>query len=113
MEHATGTRAGGDDRSTGGAAWRLAVLSLMVLVLGAVLLATAWVFGGDDAISDNWVGMTVVLALFAGLSGSFVAEVMALWAGVRHERWAALWLPLTTFPAVVAFVVLLEAFVLE
>nr|WP_300051795.1 hypothetical protein [uncultured Nocardioides sp.] len=113
MEDAPGTRLGRDDRWAGRTAWRLAALSLMVLALGAVLLGTAWAFGGDEAISDNWVGMTVVLALFAGLSGSFVAEMMALWAGIRHERWATLWLPLAMFPAVVTVVALLEAFVFE
>ena len=113
MEHAPGTRLGHHDRSAGGAAWRLAALSLLVLALGAVLFAAAWVVGGDEAVSDNWVGMTVVLALFAGLVGALVALVTALYAGVRHEPWSTLWLPLTTFPAVVAVVALLEAFVFE
>ena len=42
-----------------------------------------------------------------------VGLVMALYAAMRREPWGTLWLPLTTFPAVVAVVVLLEAFVLE
>lgn len=113
MEHAPGTRLGHHDRSAGSTSWRLAALSLMVLAIGAVLFGVAWVAGGDDAVSDNWVGMTVVLALFAGLAGSLVALVTALWAGVRREPWSKLWLPLTTFPAVVALVALLEAFVFE
>ncbi|MCY4725857.1 hypothetical protein NYO98_06155 [Nocardioides sp. STR2] len=113
MEDVPGTRLGGDGRSAGRTAWRLAALSLMVLALGAVLFATAWVVGGDDAVSDNWVGATVVLALFAGLFCSLVAMVTALYAGIRREPWSTLWLPLTTFPAVVAVVALLEAFVSE
>lgn len=113
MEDAPSARPGRDVRSAGRTAWRLAALSLMVLALGAALFGAAWMAGGDEAVSDNWVGMTVLLALLAGLSGSLVGLVMALYAGMRREPWGTLWLPLTTFPAVVAVVVLLEAFVLE
>jgi ABC-type Fe3+ transport system permease subunit len=96
-----------------GAAWQLAVVSLIVLTLGALLFGSAWAIGGDDAVSDNWVGMTVVVALFAGLLGSFVALLVASYAGLRHHRWSELVLPLVTFPSVVAAVALLEAFVFE
>ena len=113
MGDASSIHPGRHVRPTGGTAGRLASLSLVVLALGAVLFGTAWMIGGDDAVSDNWVGMTVVLALFAGLSGSLVAMVMALHVGMRREPWATLWLPLATFPAVVAVVVLLEAVVFE
>ena len=92
---------------------RLAVLALAVLVLAAVLFASAWAIGGDDAVSDNWVGVTVVTGLVVGLAGSLTALVTAVLAGLRHEPWSRLWLPLTTFPAVVVAVVLLEAFVFE
>ena len=91
----------------------LARLALVVLVFGAALFAGAWAVGGEDAVSDNWVGMTVAVALFVGLSGSFAALVAAAIAGLMHEPWSRVWLPLATFPAVVVIVGLLEALVLE
>ena len=99
--------------AAGGSARRLAGLALVVLFLGAVLFAGAWAIGGDDAVSDNWVGMTVVVALFVGLIGTFAALLMALYEGWRSRAWSRLWLPLTAFPAVVLVVGLLEAFVFE
>lgn len=113
MDDASHSQPRRDTRSAGGSAWRLAALSLMVLALAAVLFGAAWAIGGDDAVSDNWVGMTVVLGLFVGVTGAFVALVMALYAGLRREPWGTLWFPLTTFPAVVTVIVLLEAFVFE
>jgi len=53
----------------------------VVLALGAVIFRTAWAIGGEDAVSDNWVGMSVV-ALFTGLTGSFVALLLAAYAGM-------------------------------
>ncbi len=99
--------------SIGGMARRLAGLSLAALALSAALLACAWAIGGEDAVSDNWVGMTVAVGFFSGLVGSLTALVVAVLAGLRHEPWSRLLLPLVTFPAVAAVVVLLEAFVLE
>jgi hypothetical protein len=99
--------------SIGGMARRLAGLALAVLALSAALLALAWAIGGEDAVSDNWVGMTVAVGFFSGLVGSFVALVAAVLAGLHHEPWSRMWLPLATFPAVAAVVVLLEALVLE
>ena len=99
--------------ATSESARRTAVLALVVLVLGAALFGGAWAIGGEDAVSDNWVGMTVVVALFVGLVGSFLALVTALVAGLRHEAWARLWLPLATFPAVVLVIGTLEALVFE
>ena len=86
---------------------RTAALAIVVLVLGAGLFGGAWLIGGQDAVSDNWVGVTVVLALFLGLFGSFAAGIIAVSAGLRHEPWSQLWLPLATFPAVVTIVALL------
>lgn len=92
---------------------QLAALSLVVLLAGAVLFGIGWLVGGQDAVSDNWIGLTVVVALFAGLAGACTALLTAVVAGVRHEPWGQLWLPLTAFPAVVLVVGLLEAFVFE
>jgi hypothetical protein len=102
-----------DEVSASRFARQLAGTSLAVLLAGAVLFGSAWLVGGEDAVSDNWVGVTVVVALFAGLAGTFVAVVTAVVAGLRHEPWRHLWLPLTAFPAVVLVVGLLEAFVFE
>jgi energy-converting hydrogenase Eha subunit A len=92
---------------------QLAALSLAVLLAGAVLFAGAWLVGGQGAVSDNWVGVTVVVGLFAGLAGALTALLTSVVAVVRHEPWKQLWLPLAAFPAVVLVVGLLEAFVLE
>lgn len=97
----------------GRAARALAAGALVVLAAAAVLFGGAWAVGGDEAVSDNWVGMTVVVGLFTGLVGSLVAFVMAIGAGLRKEPWRQLWLPLVTFPGVVLTVGLLEAFVFE
>lgn len=99
--------------AAGEIARRSAGLSIVVLVLGAVLFGGAWAVGGDDAVSDNWVGATVMVALFAGLFGSFAALLTAVFAGLRREPWSRLWLPLTTFPAAVVIVGLLEVLVFE
>lgn len=97
----------------GAKARSLALLALVVLTSGAVLFAGAWLIGGEDAVSDNWVGVTTVMALFVGIFGSFAALVTAVFAGLRHEPWSRLRLPLATFPTVVVIVVLLEALVFE
>lgn len=69
--------------------------------------------GGEAAVSDKWVGVTVVAAHFVGLVGFFIALVTAVAAVLRHEPWARVWLPLLTFPVVVVVVGLLEALVFE
>lgn len=97
----------------GHAARVLALGSLAVLVAAAVLFGGVWAAFGEDAVSDNWVGLTVVLGLFVGLFGSLAAMLGALVAGLRHGEWAQLWLPLVTFPGVVAVVALMELFVFE
>lgn len=103
----------GGPAMAGAKARSLALLALAVLTAGAVLFAGAWLIGGEDAVSDNWVGVTTVATLFVGILGSFAALLTAVFAGVRHEPWSRLRLPLATFPAVVIIVVLLEALVFE
>lgn len=102
-----------DAGASGRTARRLAALALVVLVFAAVLFGGAWVLGGEDAVSDNWVGVTVVVAFFVGLFGALAAMLTAGFAGLRHEPWSRVWVPLATFPAVVVIVGLLEAFVFE
>ena len=97
----------------GGSARHLAGLALVVLVLGAALFAGAWAIGGDDAVSDNWVGILGGVALIGGLAFSFAAGVLAVVAKYRHEDWTLLWLPLSVFPVLLVLVVLAEMFLLE
>jgi len=63
--------------------------------------------GGPE---DNWVGLLATVSLLGGLPASLAAFVLAVVAKVKHERWALLWLPLSVFPALLAFLVLGEAF---
>lgn len=113
MDETSGSHSRRGAGAAAGAAWQLEVVSLAVLTVGAGFFGAAWAIGGEDAVSENWVGMSVVVALFAGLTGSFVALLMAVYAGLRRHRWSELVLPLVTFPSVVAAVALLEAFVFE
>ncbi|HEX5916522.1 MAG TPA: hypothetical protein VFY76_01655 [Nocardioides sp.] len=92
---------------------RMAGVALVVLVLAAALFGSAWAIGGEDAVSDNWVGLTVMFGFFAGVVGSFVALATAVFAVLRGEPTSRMWLPLATFPAVVIVAVALEAFVFE
>ena len=99
--------------SAGRTAQRLATVAVVVLVLAAVLFGSAWAIGGEDAVSDNWVGLTVMVGFFGGLVGSFAALVTAVFAVLHDEPMPRMWLPLTTFPAVVVVTALLEAMVFE
>jgi hypothetical protein len=75
-----------------------------------VLFGVADAVGGADATSDNWVAVLVGIGLFGGLLASFVGFALAAVAKIGHEPWRMLWLPLSVFPAVVAFFVLGELF---
>jgi hypothetical protein len=90
-------------------------LGLALVVAGAVLVAAAifavaYAVGGADATEDNWVGFVAVVGLVGGLLASLVTFAVALGAWFRHERSRLLWLPLLLFPALLAFIVLGEAF---
>ena len=81
--------------------------------LAAIAIAgygVAYVMGGSSAVEDNWVAILVVTSFFSGCLASAIAFVLAVTAKVKHERWALLWLPLSVFPSLLAFVVLGEAF---
>jgi hypothetical protein len=74
------------------------------------MFAVALAIGGSDAIEDNWVGFLGMVSLYAGFLASLAAFALAVVARVKHERWAPLWLPLSLFPALLAFLLLGEAF---
>ena len=91
----------------------LAAAVVVGVVASYAVFAVAWVFGGQDAVSDNWVGLLAAVALVGGLAVSFAAAVLAVVARFRHEDWPLLWLPLSVFPVLLLLVVLAETFLLE
>lgn len=88
----------------------LAEVAAGILAVGFAVFGIAYAVGGADATADNWVGILTVAALATGLMSSLLAFALAGVAKVRHDRWSLLWLPLTVFPALVAFLALGEAF---
>ncbi|MBK9178073.1 MAG: hypothetical protein IPM45_00635 [Acidimicrobiales bacterium] len=91
----------------------LAAAVVVVIVVSYAMLAVAYAIGGDDAISDTWIGYLAGYSLIGGLLASLVALALAVVAKSTHERWTLLWLPLSVFPALFATVVLLETLWIE
>lgn len=89
---------------------RLAAGAAIAFTAALALFGLAYAVGGQDATADNWVGALVVLLGLGGLLASLTAFALALVARFEHERWALLWLPLSVLPALLAFLVLGEAF---
>src|SRR4249920_3174942 len=89
-------------------AFGLAAAAAVAIATGLVLFGFANAIGGPDATSDNWVGALVGVALFAGLLASLAGFGLAVVAKVKHEPWLVLWLSLSVFPAVLAFLLLGE-----
>lgn len=81
---------------------------------GAAVVAALTTFGiavavgGEEATSDTWVGALVASLVVAGALTSILAFGTALVARARGARRRLLWLPLSAFPAVAAFLVLGE-----
>ena len=73
-------------------------------------VVTAYAVGAESAVEDTLLGASLAIIAFTGGLGSFAAFALAIVARVKHERWALLWLPLSVFPALLAFLVLGEAF---
>lgn len=88
----------------------LAAAAAVAVVAALAVFAVAVAIGGSEATEDNWVGFLVVSLVFGGLLASLAAFALAVVAKVRHEPWALLWLPLSVFPALIAFLVLGETF---
>jgi hypothetical protein len=89
---------------------RIAAVVAVALVVSFAIFAVAYGVGGWGAIDDMWVGFVVAVSLLGGLLASLVAFALAVTAKVKHERWAMLWLPLSLFPAILAFLMLGELF---
>lgn len=89
---------------------RLSLASGASIVSSIATFAIAYAVGGSSATEDNWVAYLVASMALAGLIGSLAAFALAIIAELKRERWPLLWLPLSLFPAALAFVMLGEAF---
>lgn len=85
-----------------------AAIALTALAIGTY--AVGYAVGGEDAVSDTWVGMLSAGSYFGAVGMSLAAFVLGVTAKVKHDHSPLLWLPLAVLPALVAFVVLGEAF---
>lgn len=74
------------------------------------VVGIAYAVGVESAIEDTMLGLLLEYTALTGFVGSFAAFLAAIVAKLRHERWALLLLPLCVFPALLAFLVLGEAF---
>jgi uncharacterized membrane protein len=92
--------------------WSVALSAIVVAVLAVAftIMGIAYQMNGDAGISDNWVGWTGAIAVLGGLAASLVAFAMAIVDRAKNDHWSLLWLPLSLFPALAAFLVLGEAF---
>ena len=97
---------------SGLARWAVGLAGAVVVAFAVTfaMFAVALAIGGSDAIEDNWVGFLGMVSLYGGSLASLAAFALAVVARVKHERWAPLWLPLSLFPALLAFLLLGEAF---
>ena len=93
---------------------RLAVhLSIVFGAASATSIAAvviAYAVGVESAVEDTLLGASLGVTAFVGFLGSLAAFLAAVVAKVRHEPWTMLWLPLCMFPALLAFLVIGEAF---
>jgi len=92
---------------------RLAGGTLAVLVPAYAIFGVALATGGQDAISDNWVGALGAVTLLGGLAVSFAAFLMALTTRMRHREVKLLWVPLVLFPSLALVVAAAELFWME
>ncbi len=91
----------------------VAEVSAVVVAAGVAALLLAYAIGGDAAISDTWLAYVAGVAMVGALFASLVAFLLAVFARIRREVAARLWLPLTLFPALLALLVVAEVFWLE
>jgi hypothetical protein len=73
-------------------------------------LVIVYALGVESPVEDTSLGAFLAIVAFTGFLGSLGGFVAAVIAKARRERWALLWLPLCVFPALLAFLVLGEAF---
>jgi len=85
---------------------------VVVVVVSYTILFIALAAGGDDAISDNWVGALAGVLVLGGAVASLVALVVAIVARSVQERWALLGLARSVLPILLVPVVLGEVIVM-
>ena len=94
------------------AGWAVGLAAAVAVAIATsfAIVALAYVIGGSGATEDNSVGFLVMVLLLSGLVASLAAFALAVAAKLKRDRWSLLWLPLSVFPAMLAFLVLGEAF---
>lgn len=100
---------------TGLARWAvgIATATATVVAVSYTIFAVAYAVGGDDAVSDTWVGYVAGFALLGGLGAALFAFLLAAAAKLRHEQWRWLRLPLALFPVLAGATLLAEVFWME
>jgi hypothetical protein len=93
-----------------GWAVRLSAVFGVVFAVSVAVVAIAYAGGVERAVDDTLLGWVLGIMALTGFLGSLAAFLAAIVAKVRHERGTLLWLPLSVFPALLAFLVLGEAF---
>jgi hypothetical protein len=95
----------GPPRAHGRAArWSVWLSGVFAAAVAVISLELA--FAGDT----EWAGALATTMVLGGLAAVFCACALSIIAWVRGDHWRLLWVPLVLFPAVVAFLVLGEAF---
>src|SRR3972149_3626607 len=91
--------------------WAVGLAGAVVVAIAAsfAIFAVAYAIGGSSATEDNWVGFLGMVSLLGGLLASLAAFALAAVAMGKDERGARLWLPLSVFPGLLAFLLLGEA----
>jgi hypothetical protein len=93
--------------------WAVGLAEAVVAVIAVSYTIFFVTVAAGGSVDDTWVGSLGGFALIGGLLVSFVAFVLAVFAKVKRERWGLLWLPLSVFPALLAIVVIAEAFFMD
>jgi hypothetical protein len=97
---------------TGFAGWavRLSAVFGALFAASVAAVAIAYAAGAEHAVEDTLLGWVLGIMASTGFLGSLAGFLAAIVAKVRHERRTPLWLPLSVFPALLAFLVFGEAF---
>lgn len=86
----------------------LATIVSTAVILSGAIFGVAYLVGGSNAVSDNWVGFLVAISFLGGLLLSLLAFILAVTVRIRFGKSPWLWVPLVVFPALLAFIVLGE-----